>query len=167
MSSPKVANWPRCRTNIWLARQRASPFPPEPGSPARFKNLSFPFVMSATTSNPLILLVDDDTRVRRLCRVILERAGFLVVEADSAFSAQTVWRVNCHAIDLLITDHDMPGMTGLQLMTALRATRADLKVLMISGNCQESFPPSIPFLQKPFSPAELSEAVQRCLFSHP
>ena len=123
-------------------------------------------MMNAKKPNPLILLVDDDTRVRHLCRLVLERAGFLVIEADSAFTAQTVWRDNGQSIDLLVTDHDMPGMTGLQLMATLRATRADLKVLMISGNSRAFFPPSIPFLQKPFSPAELSEAVH-CLIPLP
>jgi DNA-binding NtrC family response regulator len=121
--------------------------------------------MNATKQNPKLLLVDDDHSVRRLCRLILERAGFGVIEADSALAAQTVWEANAHAIDMLVTDFEMPGMTGLQLSAVLRTARPELKILLISGNIRESVPSSIAFLAKPFRPSDLTDAVHLCLAS--
>jgi len=116
--------------------------------------------MNSNKSNPVILLVDDDTQIRRLLRLILERDGFLVIEADSGLSALSLWRGHGQTIDLLITDLDMPGMTGLQFLAALQATKADLKTVLISGNCIEFVPESVSFLQKPFSADQLVAAVR-------
>jgi DNA-binding NtrC family response regulator len=119
--------------------------------------------MSNTKQNPKLLLVDDDHSVRRLCRLILERAGFGVMEADSPVDAQTLWKLHGQGIDMLVTDFEMPGTTGLQLSASLRATKPNLRILLISGNCREIIPGSIAFLSKPFSPSDLLEAVGRCL----
>ena len=119
--------------------------------------------MRAKTNYPLILLVDDDNSVRRVCRIVLERAGFSVLEADSGHSAQTVWNAHAHAIDMLVTDFEMPGMTGMQLSALLRNAKPELKVLVISGFIREIIPDSIAFLPKPFSPVDLTDAVYRCI----
>ena len=121
--------------------------------------------MSAKKNNPLILLVDDDNSVRHVCRIVLERAGFAVIEADSGHSAQTVWNLNAHAIDMLVTDFEMPGMTGLQLSALLRTSKPNLKILIISGFMREKIPDCVAFLPKPFSPYALTDAVQQCLLS--
>ena len=121
--------------------------------------------MSAKKNNPLILLVDDDHSVRRVCRIVLERAGFGVVEADSGHSAQTVWHLHSQTIDMLVTDFEMPGMTGLQLSALLRTAKPNLRVLIISGFIRETIPDCVAFLAKPFSPNALTDAVQHCLLS--
>ena len=113
-----------------------------------------------------ILLVDDDNAVRRLCRIILEQAGFAVIEADSAESALKLWATCSESIDLLVTDYHMQGITGLQLAVSLRLSRPKLGVLLISGGAiRESVPISIGFLAKPFSPSQLTQAVSRALAS--
>ena len=111
----------------------------------------------------VILLVDDDRQLRRICRIVLERAGYGIIEADSARAAEPLWNEHAHCIDMLVTDFEMPGLTGLQLSALLRATKPELKVLVISGNCQEAIPSSIQFLLKPFLPSDLVGTVRRCL----
>ena len=121
--------------------------------------------MSAKKQISKILLVDDDPSVRRICRIVLERAGFGVIESDSGHTAHTLWQMHGHGIDLLVTDYEMPGLTGLQLSVLLRNAKPSLKVLLISGFIQDSIPSSIAFLPKPFSSVDLTEAVHRCLAS--
>ena len=121
--------------------------------------------MSAKKQISKILLVDDDHSVRRICRIVLERAGFSVVEADSAHAAQIAWETHAQGIVLLVTDYEMPGLTGLQLSVLLRTAKPELKVLIISGFIHDSIPSSIAFLAKPFSSVDLTEAVHRCLAS--
>jgi CheY-like chemotaxis protein len=59
--------------------------------------------------------------------------------------------------DLVVTDHLMPGMTGLDLARDLRASRPDLPVVIVSGYAEmEGVAPSFPRLTKPFRSAELA-----------
>jgi len=144
-------------------RGNAQARPQKPATSAHLSSKKLPPVMNATKQNPKLLLVDDDHSVRRLCRLILERAGFGVIEADSAIAAQTVWEANAHVIDMLVTDFEMPGMRGLQLSALLRSAKPNLRILLISGNCQQAIPNSIAFLAKPFCPRDLTDAVRLCL----
>ena len=123
--------------------------------------------MSAKKNISLILLVDDDHSVRRVCRIALERAGFGVIEAASGHAAQIAWNEHAHAIDMLVTDFEMPGMTGLQLSALLRTAKPSLKILLMSGFVRETVPDCIGFLSKPFLPGDLTDAVSRCLLSKP
>ena len=111
--------------------------------------------------NNTILLVDDDFAVRTVCRAVLERDGFTVHEADCADSAQSIWATHRQSIDLLVTDHDMPGMNGLQLVDKLRESNPELKVLLISGRAIASIPSSVTYLQKPFAPTQLTNLVRQ------
>jgi len=119
--------------------------------------------MTAKLNHTNILLVDDDPAVRNICRIILESAGYTVIEADSPLTAIEFWKIYAQDIDMLVTDYDMPELTGLELLTFLRISNPKLKVLLISGNCQEPIPASVIFLQKPFSPSILTETVRRCI----
>ncbi len=116
------------------------------------------------TSEHSILLVDDDPGFRRLCRMALEKVGYLISEADSSNAALKVWGAQPQTIDLLVTDFEMPGLTGLQLAQLLREQRPTLPVLLISGR-EIAVPPRIAFLQKPFTARALSETVGQ--FFHP
>ena len=65
-----------------------------------------------------ILVVDDDVAIRRLHATALKRAGFGVLEADDGPSALAALRSN--RVDLLLIDHHMPGMTGMDVITEVR-----------------------------------------------
>ena len=78
-----------------------------------------------------ILLVDDDHYVRDLHVGVLIRSGY---EVDAAGDGVEAWRVlNEDRYDLLITDHQMPWVTGLELIQKLRAESMILPVILTSG----------------------------------
>ena len=75
--------------------------------------------------------VDDDELVLFSTAGILEAAGHRVLSARSAGEALDLLRVN--QVDILITDHAMPLMSGAQLAAVVRETRPQLPVLLVSG----------------------------------
>jgi PAS domain S-box-containing protein len=105
------------------------------------------------------LLVDDEACIRVSTADMLNALGFVVREASSAESALA-------AIDggftpeLLITDHLMPGMTGVELARLVRQRRPKTKTLIVSGFADvDGIDPSFPRLTKPFMQSELEAAI--------
>lgn len=116
-----------------------------------------------------VLIVEDEDEVRAFARDVLVMGGYAVLEAPSAARALDVGEAHSAAIDLLITDVVMPGMTGPELARRLRARRPALRVLCMSG-----YPESedrrvggekgwTAWLEKPFSPDALLDKVRDCL----
>jgi CheY-like chemotaxis protein len=90
---------------------------------------------------------------------MLSDLGFEVIEAGSAEEALTFLRSDPD-VDLLVTDHLMPGMTGAQLAKEIRVLRPGLPVLIVSGYAEvDGLAPDLPRLVKPFRAAELMERV--------
>lgn len=117
-----------------------------------------------TASSPItILLVDDNDQVRGLCHSLLTEKGFTVLEARNGLEALLTSIQHQGAIDLLITDLEMPGMSGLELGWALHKFRPTVSVLYISGSGWETaglqLPADCAFLAKPFAPDALMESV--------
>ena len=105
------------------------------------------------------LLVDDEDLVRMSTADMLIDLGYSVIEASSAEDALRVVGEGLSP-DLLVTDHLMPGMTGVELARSLRALRPELPVLIISGYAEaEGIAPEIPRLTKPFRNSELAESL--------
>lgn len=109
----------------------------------------------------IVLLVDDEEVVRMSTADMLEDLGFDVRHADSAEAALTL--VGDGLVpDLLISDHLMPGITGVDLARKVRGSFADLPVLIVSGYAEaEGVAPDLPRLTKPFRSADL----EACLTS--
>ena len=124
-------------------------------------------VASEPTTRPLtVLAVDDDTLVLVNMAALLEDMSHTVVEASSAERALQILRGG-HSIDLVITDHAMPNMTGLQLAEVIRAEWPTLPVILATGYAElppsESAPP--PRLAKPFGRQELAAAIAQLIGS--
>src|ERR1039457_4684287 len=82
-----------------------------------------------------ILVVDDDPLIRRLNSEVLIYSGYRVDAADDGASAWDALLVNDY--DLLITDNDMPKVTGVDLLKKVHATRMAMPVVMAAGTfCQ-------------------------------
>jgi two-component system, cell cycle sensor histidine kinase and response regulator CckA len=114
-----------------------------------------------------VLLVDDDQRVRETIRMMLERAGYQVVEAESAEDAIDQFRA-IESVDLLVSDLQMPGMSGLELYDRLVERLPALRVLFISGaasptNLATMARKGAAFLEKPFSADMLAKKVHEVL----
>lgn len=102
------------------------------------------------------LLVDDEELVRMSTAHMLSDLGFDVVEASSGEGALSMLAAGLDP-QLLVTDHLMPGMTGAQLVEAVRTDRPSLKALIVSGYAEaEGIDPALPRLTKPFRRDELS-----------
>jgi DNA-binding response OmpR family regulator len=90
-----------------------------------------------------ILVVDDDPTIRQVSMTVLERSGY---EVDAAEDGAAAWvSLNADCYDLLITDNNMPHVTGIELLKKLRAARMELPVIMATGN-----PPAAEFRHQPW-----------------
>ena len=107
----------------------------------------------------LALLVDDEEVVRTITADMLEELGFEVRQADSGEAALALVADGMRP-DLLVTDHLMPGMTGVDLARAVQERVRGLPVLIVSGYAEaEGVAPDPPRLNKPFKSAELAASV--------
>ena len=107
--------------------------------------------------------------VRSLAARILRLSGYRVIEAGSGPEALALPESEVGSIDLLITDVVMPGKSGRELATRLAGSREAPLILFISGYApdaimpQGTLDPGTSFLQKPFSPAQLTARVDEIL----
>jgi CheY-like chemotaxis protein len=107
----------------------------------------------------LVLVIDDEPRVRSATAEMLGSLGYDVVQASNAREGLDLLD---HGLDpvVVITDHIMPGMTGAELALHLRATRPALAVLIMSGyQGIDLLAPDIPRLAKPFRHKYLSAGI--------
>ena len=110
------------------------------------------------------LVVDDHEDVREVIAAYLDRLGYAVVEAANARVAVELMRTDSNGIDLLITDFAMPGMSGLELVRAARASRPGLPVLVVTGYAETADIAAdgahMTVLMKPFRMEALAAAVE-------
>jgi len=81
-----------------------------------------------------ILLVDDESKVRDSLYALLESAGYEVLAASNGPDGLTIFRQSVPPIDLLVTDYNMPRMSGLELARECSRLFQELKVLYVSGS---------------------------------
>ncbi len=116
-----------------------------------------------------VLVVDDEPMVLRVCRRILERAGYSVFTADGAAQAFEVFGQPDCEVDVLVCDIRMSQMDGGELAEELRAKEPALAVIFMSGHAQEDEPcrqftgECADFLSKPFLAEELLTAISTAL----
>jgi CheY-like chemotaxis protein len=111
----------------------------------------------APTGSETVLLVEDEQAVRFLSRVLLERAGYHVLDAADPREAEGLFRQHAHWIDLLVTEVIMSESSGPSLFARLSFERPRLRVLYMSG-CTDNaivqdaeMHSEIVFLQRPFT----------------
>jgi signal transduction histidine kinase len=110
-----------------------------------------------------ILLVDDEPVTRDVVTRYLQMDGHAVTAVASALDALTELETN--PFDLLLTDHGMPGMSGLELVKCARRLRPEMPVLMLTGFGHEGLqsgdtPPGVDLvINKPVPPLKLRRAV--------
>ena len=119
------------------------------------------------TSSQRILVVEDDVVIRQLNTRVLIRSGYRV---DAAEDGTAGWEaLHGNSFDLLITDHDMPRLSGLELVKKVRSARMTLPVILATGTLPKEDLERHPWLQvaatllKPFSPHQLLKTVQEVL----
>jgi CheY-like chemotaxis protein len=120
-----------------------------------------------------ILLVEDETNLRRLARQYLETQGYKILEAEDGAAALQIVDGHKGVIDLLLTDVIMPGMNGRELATHITKLLPEIRVLYMSGYTENAvghdgtLDVGINLLQKPFSLPALKDRVREVLDSEP
>jgi DNA-binding NtrC family response regulator len=114
-----------------------------------------------------VLVVDDNEVFRRPLQRALEAAGFEVVAVPSAEDALEV--LHASTVDVLLTDHRLPGMDGVQLITRIKATHPALAIIVMTayGTIESAVEArragADDYLEKPFEVPDLLRALQRAL----
>ena len=114
-----------------------------------------------------VLVVDDETAVRRFAARVLEREGYAVVEATDGIDALELLSTGALAIEVVVSDIVMPRLNGVELTQTLAASHPDLPVILMSGYAtgalaELGIAAPCAILPKPFSSERLLEEVRRC-----
>jgi len=131
-------------------------FLPETTAPMAYEGEPRP-LHAPTVPAVTVLLVEDEVAVRSVTQRMLKAAGHQVLVAESGEQALVLAELHSGAIDLLVTDMVMSGMTGTELAERLVTHRPEMRVLFISGyNGDREIPKSerykaADFLRKPFN----------------
>ena len=119
-----------------------------------------------------MLYVDDEEAIIFLMKRLLERQGFRVSGFTNPREALAAAQANPDQFDLVVTDFNMPGMSGLAVASALREIRSDLPVVLASGYITEDLRQKAPaagvreLIYKPNTVDDLCEAVARYANAH-
>ena len=111
----------------------------------------------------VILLVDDELTPLTIRKILLQKAGFTILTANSGHEALDI--IQRTEIALVVSDHLMPEMTGAQLVARVKQLRPDLPFMLLSG--VNDLPPGAEladlFLSKLEGPERMTEAVRSLL----
>jgi CheY-like chemotaxis protein len=126
--------------------------------------VTIPLEPSTSRMTANLLLIDDNAVQAATRQTILRRAGYFVIAALNPARALEQFQRNEFPaeINLVITDHLMPGMSGADFVRALRRTHPRLPVLVISGleEAEEEYEGlDVTFRMKPLLPENLLETV--------
>jgi excisionase family DNA binding protein len=114
---------------------------------------------------PLVLVVDDDSRLREFMRVNLEMEGYTVREAASADEALSA--IEDQAPELVLLDVVMPGVDGWQMLQRMQERHGSIPVIMFSGQVDAQSASEAEqrgargFVGKPFDPQQLIERAKQ------
>jgi PAS domain S-box-containing protein len=129
---------------------------PEIASPAQLAR--------SVNRSAVILFVDDDPLIAMSTMEMLEDLGHRVIGANSGRHALDILRSK-QPIDLMVTDHVMPGMTGIELAVKSREVRPALPILLATGyaDLPEGAPLDLPRLAKPYHQDQLRDRLDQLL----
>ncbi len=119
--------------------------------------------MSSLLGTPRLLVVDDDECMRTMLILALEGAGYRVDTANDGVEGLELLRANKY--DLLISDNQMPRLTGLEMIKQLHSERITLPIIMASGTLRpkdvvDLDVPVVKVLTKPYSLLDLLALVK-------
>jgi PAS domain S-box-containing protein len=124
--------------------------------------------LSASTLSPdesrgLVLLVEDEPRVRSQARRLLQRSGYAVIEASDGVEGEKLFETRRGAIAVVVTDVVMPIVGGVEMVAKLRKLEPSLPVVFVSGYTAEDqdlpLDERTAFLTKPYTIASLCDAI--------
>jgi len=137
-----------------------------PGEERPAESTTAPVRMVAEPGRPLaatILVVDDEPHIVRLVRRVLRREGYQILSAHDGAEAVELFEQRPEGIDLVLLDRNMPSLSGEQVLSKLRALRADVRVVLSSGGGVSVPPGAMETLPKPYTATQLREVIRRAL----
>ncbi|MDP9492135.1 MAG: response regulator [Actinomycetota bacterium] len=161
----------------WSDQGRLSAFY-TPGGHRRYRRRDLDSFVAASGSGagsrvrgtPMVLIVDDDARIREFVRVNLEMDGYQVREAGNAEEGLAV--LDDEPPDLILLDVMMPGMDGWEMLRRVQERHGNdsIPVIMFSGQADNSQDDAVArgaqgFVGKPFNPQELISRTKELLRS--
>ncbi len=121
-------------------------------------------------SNLSVLLVEDDAFAVKIAQTVLRQLHIPYVStARDGAEALDILNANMQRFDLIVSDWNMPEMTGLQLLKAVRRKWATMPFIMLTGKASPEFVVQArengvdAYVVKPFSPSQLSQKIQSVL----
>lgn len=145
----------------------------EPGRGATFTVLLpvygvLPRASEGVASRHRVLLVEDESELRRALAARIQEAAYEVVCASSAEEALPYLSGDKGRFDALITDIELPGRSGLELVREIRARHREMAVVLIAGKplASDRMPEGVGFLQKPFSRQALIRELRQRIAHH-
>jgi CheY-like chemotaxis protein len=163
----QMSGWIEMTSDVGEGTEFRVFLPPAPAAEVRARiqaKAAAPVVKAA------ILLVEPEAKVRALARSVLNWNDYKVIEADNSETALLLWNSQASAVDLLLTDLNLPGsMSGRDLASQLQNAKPGLRVMYTAGLSPENDGPNpavlegLEFISKPYRPSKLIEAVQNCL----
>jgi len=114
------------------------------------------------TAEKTILLIDDEPMMTDICEMMIKRLGHRVLKAHSGSEGIEVFMAHKTCIDLIISDFNMPGMNGREVVNTLREMGHGVKVLLSSGGLSAAQEADVyvngfdGFLKKPYGMKTLS-----------
>jgi CheY-like chemotaxis protein len=142
---------------------------------------------SLDSRKPTVLVVDDDPSVLKLCRTILEEAGFSVLSADGSSEALKICKNHPGPVEILLTDlvlpppgfslasgdNEFPHVHGHELALRALRMRDQLRIVLMSGNIEKDLSGygirkgAVPFISKPFENQALVALLRATLQASP
>jgi signal transduction histidine kinase len=121
---------------------------------------SEPGVRAPTQFSCRVMVVDDDPLILSSTAAMLEDLGHIVIEASSGNSALEILRAEAK-VDVVVTDHAMPHMTGLELAGIIRQQWPQVPIILASGyaELQQRDDCPLPRLAKPYRQSELAACI--------
>jgi PAS domain S-box-containing protein len=119
--------------------------------------------------NERIMLVDDEKAIADSCQHILTNLGYCVTVFTESGEALAAFKRDINGFDLILTDHSMPCMTGLEMSKHVKTLNPQIPILLMSGYINKTIEEEaansgdFALLKKPVSTFELADAIRRAL----
>ncbi|MCA1793086.1 MAG: response regulator, partial [Desulfobacteraceae bacterium] len=116
---------------------------------------------------PRVLVVDDEERIQKVCQRLLSQEGCDVAVADNGINGLKM--IDDAHFDIVLLDLMMPGMSGMDVLTEIKARHPDTVIIVITGyatlehSIETMKKGAFDFLSKPFSPQELRLVISKAI----
>ena len=140
--------------------------------PAKMDEVSYPSKMQPENirgNNETVFLIEDEELLLNLVKSLLEGHGYRVITAMNGEEAIHVYREHIGTIDLVLTDMDIPKLSGEQIYSVFRELNPAVKLIFASGFIEPEIKAEMfrrgarSFLEKPYRPMEILKSVREAL----